>query len=83
MGVSITMVMLKAAHLPENFEKSHGYAQYDSAGRFVRHHGIVHGSRTNESQYSINYSYYYCCYLCHRIFNGRPTTTNHRQEVLT
>jgi hypothetical protein len=37
MGVSITMVMLKAAHQ----EKSR-IAQYNLAQRFVRHHGMVH-----------------------------------------
>jgi hypothetical protein len=37
MGVSITMIMLKAAHQ----EKSR-IAQYNLAQQFVRHHGMVH-----------------------------------------
>ena len=76
MGVSITMVMLKAAHLSREFREKSRIAQYNSARRFVRHHGMVHWIGTNESQYSINYSYYYCCYLCHRIL----TSANYYQS---
>ena len=54
MGVSITMVMLKAAHLSREFREKSRIAQYNSARRFVRHHGMVHRMGTNESQRSPN-----------------------------
>ena len=53
MSVSITMVMLRAAHLSRQFRDKSRNAQYHhSARRFVKQHGLVHRMGTHESQRS-------------------------------
>ena len=54
MSVSITMVMLRSAHLSREFREKSRIAQYNSARRFVKQHGLVHRMGTNESQRSPN-----------------------------
>jgi hypothetical protein len=50
MGVSTTMVVLKAASLSRSFGEKSRNAQYHSARRFVLRHGLVYRMGTHESQ---------------------------------
>jgi transposase-like protein len=52
MGVTIPMVVVKAAQISEDFRSKSTLAQYHSARRFVRAQGLVFRLGTNESQRS-------------------------------
>ena len=50
MGVSTSMVMLKATSLSRDFREKSRRAQYSSTRRFISSLGLVHRMATNESQ---------------------------------
>jgi hypothetical protein len=50
MGVTISMVRLKAISLLRDFREKSGNAQYHATRRFIRSLGLVHRMATNESQ---------------------------------
>jgi DDE superfamily endonuclease len=50
MGVTTTMVMLKASSLSRDFREKSRNAQYHAARRFILSHGLVHRMATHESQ---------------------------------
>jgi DDE superfamily endonuclease len=50
MGVSKTMVMIKAASISRPFREKSRTAQYNCAKRFVHSHGLVYRMGTHESQ---------------------------------
>ena len=49
-GVSTTMVIIKATSISRDFKSKSPTAQYHSARRFVKSHGFVHRMATHESQ---------------------------------